>query len=459
MPPGFLKFSQKFSNFPGVASGLMGLQSVSFSLPPASALSPQTWPFDLALLPPQAYLVGGSVRDALLQRQADYLDLDFVVPTGAVETARAIATACNAGFVVLDMKHQIARVVFEQATVDFAQQVGPTLESDLRRRDFTINAIAYHPQSQTLVDPLQGSLDLEQKQLRMISASNLREDPLRLLRAYRQAAQLDFTVTPQTQTAICQLAPLLAQVAAERVRGELDALLSRPQGTARLTQAWQDGLLTPWLPVCSLTRLRRLAAIDQVMAQLAVQWPAYARSLTGWFKEQGGIGLHRSWVKAAKLSQMVAANPAEAETTLEGLKYSRAEQQAIIAVVRALPQLEKLVNLGTPSRRQQYELFRAAGPSFGAVALVGLGLGWPEAAIAPLIHRYLAPKDPVAHPTPLLSGRDVMTALGLRPGPKVGQLLSAVELAHAEGKVETAAEALAWIQRPQASWLIPPEED
>ncbi len=437
----------------------MGLQSVSFSLPIASALSPQTWPFDLALLPPQAYLVGGSVRDALLQRQADYLDLDFVVPTGAVETARAIATACNAGFVVLDMKHQIARVVFEQATVDFAQQVGPTLESDLRRRDFTINAIAYHPHSQTLIDPLQGSADLQHKQLRMIAAANLQEDPLRLLRAYRQAAQLDFSVAPQTQATICQLAPLLAQVAAERVRGELDALLSRPQGTTQLTQAWQDGLLSSWLPDCGLARLEGLAAIDQVMMQLAPCWPRYAQHLKGWFKEQGGIGLHRSWIKAAKLSQLVAQEPVEAERTLEQLKYSRAEQQAVVAVVRALPQLEQLVNLGTPSRRQQYELFRAAGPSFGAVALVGLGLGWSEAAIAPLIHRYLDPQDPVAHPTPLLSGRDVMTALGLRPGPKVGQLLSAVELAHAEGKVQTAAEALAWIQRPQASWPIPLEGD
>jgi tRNA nucleotidyltransferase (CCA-adding enzyme) len=75
--------------------------------------------------------VGGNVRDALLGRRAEYLDLDFVMPQGAVKTARAIANHHKAGFVLLDAERQIARVVFEHATVDFAQQVGESLETDL----------------------------------------------------------------------------------------------------------------------------------------------------------------------------------------------------------------------------------------------------------------------------------------------------------------------------------------
>ncbi len=157
-----------------------------------SALSPQTWPFSVSLLPEGAFLVGGSVRDALLNRQADYLDLDFVLPEKAVETARSIALHYNAGFVVLDAEHQIARVVFRNATVDFAQQIGGTIYSDLHRRDFTINAIAYNPHCETLLDPLNGCADLNRKTLCMIAPENLEDDPLRLLRAYRQAAQLGF---------------------------------------------------------------------------------------------------------------------------------------------------------------------------------------------------------------------------------------------------------------------------
>ncbi|MCY7391900.1 MAG: CCA tRNA nucleotidyltransferase, partial [Leptolyngbyaceae cyanobacterium CAN_BIN12] len=149
------------------------------------ALSPQNWPFGLEWLPASACLVGGSVRDSLLGRHSDYLDLDFVLTDRVVETAQAIARHYQAGFVLLDAERQIARVVFPQGTADFAQQVGATLEEDLRRRDFTVNAIAYDPRLDRFVDPLQGYGDLQQRLLRMVSAENLAEDPLRLLRAYR----------------------------------------------------------------------------------------------------------------------------------------------------------------------------------------------------------------------------------------------------------------------------------
>ncbi|MEO0768333.1 MAG: CCA tRNA nucleotidyltransferase, partial [Cyanobacteria bacterium J06649_4] len=174
-----------------------------------SPFLPETWPVPLEALPTEAYLVGGSVRDQLMDRQATYLDLDFVLPQRAVETASDLAKTCNAGFVVLDEERNIARVVFEQVTVDFAQQQGASIESDLRRRDFTINAIAYHPHNKTLIDPLGGAADITAQILRMVSYRNLAADPLRLMRAYRQAAQLGFRVESTTQQAIKELAPKL----------------------------------------------------------------------------------------------------------------------------------------------------------------------------------------------------------------------------------------------------------
>lgn len=80
----------------------------------------------------------------------------------------------------------------------------------------------------------------------MVSQSNLADDPLRLLRAYRQAAQLGFQIEPATHRAICQLSPLLQQVAAERVQVELGYLLKSAQGTPWLTAAWEDHLLQGW---------------------------------------------------------------------------------------------------------------------------------------------------------------------------------------------------------------------
>ena len=419
------------------------LQLSFHALPFASVLSPKTWPFELSLLPQSAYLVGGSVRDTLLGRQAEYLDLDFVLPENAIETARIIASHHRAGFVVLDAKHKIARVVFDHATVDFAQQAGPTLDNDLRRRDFTVNAIAYHPHTDRLLDPLKGGEDLQRKQLRMISIENLREDPLRLLRAYRQAAQLGFTLESNTQAAIQKLAPLLGRVAAERVRGELDSLLSQAQGTPLLSLAWQDGLLTNWLPHATDDRLNGIAAIDQAIASLEKTWPTYAQVLKGWLREQAFPGLHRSWLKAAKLCHLLSSDVAEAEVELERLKYSRLEQQAVIAILRGIPQLYP-IQAGDLSLRQQYFLFREIGASFLGLSILVLALGTPIDQIAPLIDRFLNPEDPVAHPNPLITGRDLMRSLGIRPGPQVGQLLASIQLAQAEGKVVTTAEALQW---------------
>jgi tRNA nucleotidyltransferase (CCA-adding enzyme) len=411
-----------------------------------SALSPQSWPFDLALLPDSAYLVGGSVRDALLGRKADYLDLDFVLPERAIETARAIAHHYGAGFVVLDIEHQIARVVFANATVDFAQQIGNSLEADLYRRDFTINAIAYHPHSESLLDPVNGHLDLQKHTLRMIAPQNLAEDPLRLLRAYRQAAQLGFSVEGLTQSTIRALAGLLNQVAAERVRGELDCLLSFSQGTALLQLAWQDGLLETWLPDVTLEQIAALKDIDHAFAELQVSWPDYAAMLTSWVKEQTVPGLHRSWLKATKLSQLVSADPDTAEAEMSRLKYSRAEQQAVLAILKGWLYLQS-TQVEALSRRQQYMLFKASGASFLGIALLGLAQGLPRDVVGGLVQRYLDPEDPVAHPRPLLSGRDLMQHLNLRPGPQIGELLEAIQIVQAEGKISTTAEALDWARQ------------
>jgi tRNA nucleotidyltransferase (CCA-adding enzyme) len=410
-----------------------------------SVLSPQSWPFDLALLPQTAHLVGGSVRDALLARKADYLDLDFVLPEGAVDTARAIARQCQAGFVVLDEANQIARVVFAQATVDFAAQVGESLAEDLHRRDFTVNAIAYHPHTEQVFDPLGGYQDLAQRRLRMIAPDNLADDPLRLLRAYRQAAQLGFHLDPQTRTTIHELAPLLAKVAAERVRGELDCLLSQPEGSPLLHLAWADQVLQTWLPAGAGNPLALLDALDDAYRDLQATRPDLAALMPVWLKEQTPPGFHRSWFKAAKLSQILPPDLAAAEATLTHFKYSRAEQQAVLAIMRGWQTLQTLAPADL-THRQQYHLFKTVGTSFPGLLLVALAQGYDRDRLWELGDRWLDAKDAIAHPTPLVSGRDVMAHLHMRPGPQVGKLLSAVELAHAEGQVTTAAEALSWIE-------------
>ncbi|UIE36435.1 CCA tRNA nucleotidyltransferase [Leptodesmis sichuanensis] len=444
-----------------------GLDIQTITCTRLSALSPQTWPFSVEWLPESAYLVGGSVRDALLGRHSEYLDLDFVLPEKVVETARTIARHYKAGFVLLDEERQIARVVFPQGTVDFAQQVGPTLEADLLRRDFTVNAIAYNPQSDRLFDPLQGRLDLQQQQLRMVSIENLEEDPLRLLRAYRQAAQLGFSLEPETQAAIRQLAPLLRRIAAERVQSELNYLLSTEAGTPWLTQAWQDGLLQSWLPDATARSLELVEKVDWAALLLNETSPTFAQGLFQHLRpglgttlpaaaEQKASGSARNWLMTAKLACLQAADPDIAEMRLRKLKYSRVEIQAVCTVLKFLPVLETAAGLSGEhppllqpahpqlalSLREQYFFFQGVGAVFPAVAVVAIAHGVPLDAIAPLIERFLTPEDPVAHPIPLLTGQDLMKNLHIPAGPVIGKLLAAIQLARAEGKIRTIEEAL-----------------
>lgn len=417
----------------------------------ASPLYPDRWPFALDYLPPQAYLVGGVVRDALLNRQADYLDLDFVVPSAPIETAQAIARRYQAGFVILDSERQIARVVFENATVDFALQEGNSIDQDLRRRDFTVNAIAFDPHHLALVDPLGGYDDLQNHCLRMVSAENLADDPLRLLRAYRQASQLGFYLDERTEAVIYSLADRLSTVAAERVRSELDTLLAYPAGTTWLRRAQAAGLLNYWLPNANAAGLDRL---EPCRLTLTAHWPSLAPRLETSLQEQGALrGLTRSSLSLTRLILLLSTNAVRAAQTLDRLKCSRAEIRAAETIRRLQPQLQTPLSI-----RHQYDLFQDIGPLAPALILVTIidrladhplpsdhALAQDIADQAPwveLLDRILNPIDPVAHPHPLLSGRDLMAALDLPPGPRIGKLLKELQIAQAEGHITTLAAAI-----------------
>ncbi|MBH8563395.1 CCA tRNA nucleotidyltransferase [Nostoc sp. CENA67] len=432
---------------------------MSVSIP--STLVPENWPFSLEWLPQPAYMVGGAVRDAILGKTREYLDLDFIIPSDAVKVARAIARHYQAGFVLLDPQRRIARVVFPHATADFAQLEGDSVETDLHRRDFTINAIAYNPHTQEIIDPLQGYADLQQRLLRMISPANLQDDPLRLMRAYRQAAQLDFTIEPVTQATIRSLASHITQVAAERVRLEIGYLLASPQGTPWIANAGEDNLITPLFKNATCESFNKLAAVDTAASLLAETWPQLGEELQQFVRDT----IKTTWLGIAKLACLVHPNPEVAEIELQQLTYSRVEIRAVTTALKLFPQL-KLANM---SLREQYFLFQEAGIVFTAtiiLALVddilveamsgdkpkGFTVSCEEfrsrsAALtlgiyAPLIRRYLNPDDLVAHPTQLVSGKELIIALNIPASPLVGELLTEIAIAQAEGKVSTPKEAI-----------------
>jgi tRNA nucleotidyltransferase (CCA-adding enzyme) len=408
-----------------------------------SRLDAQNWPFSLEWLPKPVYMVGGAVRDAILGRTREYLDLDFIIPGDAIKVACAIAKHYQAGFVVLDTERNIARVLFPHATVDFAQQEGDSLFTDLHRRDFTINAIAYNPYTREIIDPLQGYTDIETGILRMISAANLQDDPLRLMRAYRQASQLGFNIEPYTQATIRTLAANISQVAAERVRVEIGYLLASSQGTPWLISAWEDGLLTYFFQNARHENLLKLTAVDQAAHLISENWLTLGEELQNYVSNT----VKTKWLGIAKLACLVHQNPDIAKTELQEISYSRVEIRAVITALRLFPQFKR-TNL---SLREQYCLFQDVGVVFTSTTTLALAddilidakSGYnPLSTYTPLINRYLNPDDLVAHPSPLVSGREVIIALNIPGSPLVGKILSEIAVAQAEGKVSTVEEAI-----------------
>jgi tRNA nucleotidyltransferase (CCA-adding enzyme) len=414
-------------------------------------------PFDLAILPEDTYLVGGAVRDALLGRSRPVPDLDLIVPVDAVALASQIADREQAGFVLLDAERSIARVVFPEATVDFAQQIGGSLSADLRRRDYCMNAIACHIKTGEIVDPLDGRQDLADRLVRMVAAENLREDPLRLLRGYRQAAQLGFQIEPATARAIESLATLLPQAATERVLTELRYLLNS-RDSSMLAAAIQ--LLSSWWPAVVRPELElELATVNAAYDLVAQRYPALGQELLQPLRPTLSV----TGLDIALLAQILKGR--ESTLLLTKLSASRAE---IDNVAKAIKYSDFIIENDVENN---YKLFQGTGKLLPIVVILKIatsillttlasdlakdsldqseevlgGSAIPE-AIGHTIERYLDPQDPLAHPIPLINGTELMRSLGLSPSPVIGQLLQSVQLAQVRGEVMTKQEAVIFAQ-------------
>ena len=197
------------------------------------------------------YLIGGAVRDAMLGRASH--DLDFGLPGDAIRIARRVAKRIGAAFYPLDEERGTARLIMlhddgTRDILDFAAFRGDDLETDLRGRDFTLNAIAFDLHEQTLLDPLGGATDLLAKQLRACSPTSFSDDPVRILRAVRQAAEFNFHILPETRAAMKAAVPGLAKISPERQRDELFRILEGNRPSSAFQALEMLGIFNEFLP-------------------------------------------------------------------------------------------------------------------------------------------------------------------------------------------------------------------
>ncbi|MEW6402756.1 MAG: HD domain-containing protein [Chloroflexota bacterium] len=205
------------------------------------------------LLPPEGdiYLVGGAVRDLLLNRLSP--DFDFVLPSNGISFARKIAHQLKADYMTLDSERDTGRVIVTEADgtrtfLDFASYRGDSLEADLHGRDFTINALAYDLRNDTILDPLEGGADLRAKKIRACSTTSFSDDPVRILRAVRMAAAFGFQIEKNARESMKRAAGEIGRVSPERLRDELFKILEGPKPDASIRALEMLGVIQHLMP-------------------------------------------------------------------------------------------------------------------------------------------------------------------------------------------------------------------
>jgi poly(A) polymerase len=441
-------------------------------------------------------LVGGLVRDVVLGRPVAG-DVDVAVPAGALALGERVAQRLGGTCVVLDAERGAARVVASGLQLDLADFRAPTLEGDLRAREFTINALAVplrpllrHGRA-PIVDPTGGLGDLRHRRLRPPAPGVLDDDPVRALRGVRLEATLGFRLTPAAARAVAAAAPRLAAVSPERVRDELLALLALEAAAGAFRRGDRLGLLAAVLPEVEPMRtchqpaphrfpvlehsLRAVAGADRVVARPHALAP-FGDELAAHLGETLGGGVRRAQVlKLAALLHDVAkpetrqfvagrvrffnhdvVGAAQARAIGGRLRLPGAVATALERLVRHHLRPMHLAGAEPLTARARYRFYRDLGPDTRDLLLLALVDGaavrgqspfavWPRATlIQDLLRGWEIQQQATAAP-PLVRGEDVMTRFGLPPGPHVGRLLQRAREAQDLGLVHTRDEALAYL--------------
>jgi len=458
------------------------------------------------------YLVGGAVRDLLLGR-TKIVDLDFAVPENGLHIARRVANELGGAFFVLDAVRQTGRVICNDAHksyLDFATFRGADLLTDLGDRDFTINAIALNlTTTPELIDPFQGQVDLQQKRIQMVSATAFQNDPLRTLRAVRQAVDFEFTIEPKTISALKQVTPKITTVSPERQRDELLKILKTSQPGQAIQMLQTFGALSYVLPDVSAmigvtqSAPHHLDVFDHTTKALDI-WAnlnqhGLPNSLSTWQTEienyfqqtlAGGFTL-QLLMRLGLLLHDVGKPLTRSDNNqrirflgheIESAKIATNIMESLRFSGQAIDFVEKLVtnhmrplaltHNNTISRRAIYRLFKDsgtknfdAGPAVALHALADHRATYPvgegEVAeqklikvIATLLQAYFNQQKQIIHPPALLTGRDLIKQFNLKQGKIVGELLSHLREAQAVGDVLDRDSALNFI----ASQLIKMDE-
>jgi len=456
------------------------------------------------------YVVGGLVRDYVREAGAWEKDIDLAAKGEIRLLAQQAADLLQGRIIQLDQNTW--RIVFHEGQAPWQLDISPLrgedIVADLKQRDFTINAMALEitGQSPLLHDPLQGQADLADGRIRWCNPRVFEEDPLRLLRAVRFSAQLDFAIEEETWAGIMRASSLLAKVSRERIRGEFFKILSQPESARHIQTLKELGLLYEVIPgIAILDRipqawphrlplwehsLETVAILESLLPEIEAIAPQWFSLIQDHLKEvvEGDIDAGQA-LKFVGLLHDVGKPPTQSQDETGRVHFFGHEEQGrwkVAEICRSLRlgnrfriRVETLVGshlrptlLASEGRltvRAQYRFFR----DLGDLGIDLLLLGWADLRATveegdPQVEQYRGflrkmlkyhfEKNLLPRRAPLIRGTDIMQALQIPSGPIVGNLLERIREAEAEGKFQTREEGLRYLKEHLAEWLAAGEK-
>ncbi|RLB06309.1 MAG: hypothetical protein DRG50_05780 [Deltaproteobacteria bacterium] len=433
------------------------------------------------------YLVGGTIRDIILDKEAG--DYDFVMEEMDIFFLDQLGDLFAASYFSMGKGRQerVYRLVKEEKTIDFTVMVGDNIHQDLMRRDFTINAIAYSFEERRFYAPSQAVKDLKEGKIDLLSPQAVEMDPLRMLRAVRYRCTLPgFGLTERLKEEIKRQKGSLRDVAPERIRGEMDEIIlsSYPAEGLRLMQ--ELGLLLEVFPEMSPLQglpqgryhttdaLSHTIEVVGKVAEIIKRGPPFPfqpsrqqRLILGYgalfhdlgkpatkiIDERGEIHFYDHPQHSARLAQDI----------MRRLKFPNRFRDEVVLLVENHMRILTL-SAGEPRDKALRRLINLMGE--GIKLLLLLGLAEIEAKdienedeksrYMDLCRRIwdLYEREDLIAPLPLLRGEDLL-ALGYSPGPRLGEILKEVSRRQITGELKDKEEALKFVREEYP--LRPPD--
>ncbi|MFN8577528.1 MAG: hypothetical protein U0354_11780 [Candidatus Sericytochromatia bacterium] len=419
----------------------------------------------------ELYLVGGSVRDYLLK--VDCYDYDFVIKNNTISIGKELANKTKGSFFILDHERETIRVVWniegKLFNFDIAKIIGENIINDLELRDLTINSIAININNENYqsiinhkpidlkyyIDPSNGLIDLKNNVIQTYKKTNLSDDPLRMLRAFRFSTKFNFKISSNTLETIKNAHIKIKNIAKERVLKELYDMLAFNISNESFKLMFESGLFFSIFDNFIFNQddiSDNIKQLELLLENLEYNFQSYKEIK---YYLQNIIILNRTNLQCLKFAlifrQLKNINLSNDNYLLELEKYLRIftfsalEQRFIINTVKHLLNLEYINNINL-SRTELYLFFKYTKNETISILLLSYIFSEEKEKIKEVLEYYINDKL-LSNPPDIINGSQIMEYFNLKPSKNIGILLEKIKQAQAEKLISNYEEAIFFIKK------------